>query len=369
MTPSRRKVQGSVVESPLFLVGSERSGTTLLRLMLDHHPRIAFEKELDFIVTEVSDAGKLPALESYLEWIAAAPGADGVVVDRSLPGYPELVNDFLLQKKASSGAKPHVGATVHRNFDRLRFLWPDARYIHLVRDPRDVSRSVVQKGWAGNLYQAAEFWLNAEACWDVLVGHLPSDRYIEIHYEDLILRTREVLDEVCRFVGVEYSEEMLDYERDAPQYPQPDPALVGQWKTKLSPGDVAMVEFRTSPTMESRGYTRSGHPLPRVGPARHRGLLFVARLRTFSARVETFGPSVTAMDIAGRRLRLRRLARHAQIRINAIQQSLVDQERLGIRSPSANIRPVAPGSERRARTRFRLRHADSGPERSSSRDS
>lgn len=370
MTASRLEVQGDgIIESPLFLVGSERSGTTLLRLMLDHHPQIAFEKEFDFVVTEVSDAGELPSLESYLEWIVAAPGADGVVVDRSLPGYPELVNDFLLQKKATSGAKPYVGATVHRNFDRLRFLWPGARYIHLVRDPRDVARSVVQKGWAGNLYQGAEFWINAEMCWEVLVTHLSKDQFIELRYEDLILRTREVLDEVCRFVGVEYSEGMLDYERDAPQYPQPDPRLVGQWKTKLSPADIGLVELRTSPTMESRGYARSGHPHPRVGPARHHSLLLAARLRAFGARVGTFGPSVVAMDVAGRRLRLKRLARNAQLRINAVQQGLIEQERLGLRSPSVNIKPVAARSERHARTRLRLSHSDPGAERSGSRGS
>ena len=47
-------------DAPLFLVGSERSGTTFLRLMLDHHPEIAFEKEFDFVVTKVSDAGEFP---------------------------------------------------------------------------------------------------------------------------------------------------------------------------------------------------------------------------------------------------------------------------------------------------------------------
>jgi O-antigen/teichoic acid export membrane protein len=347
VTASRLEVQDNgMVETPLFLVGSERSGTTLLRLMLDHHPQIAFEKEIDFVVTEVSDAGELPSLESYVEWIATAPGADAVAVDRSLPGYPELVNDFLLQKQAASGAKPHVGATVHRNFDRLRFLWPNARYIHLVRDPRDVARSVVQKGWAGNPYQGAEFWVNAEACWDALITHLSGDQFIEVSYEDLILRTREVLDEVCRFIGVDYSEAMLDYERDAPQYPQPDPRLVGQWRTKLSPADVGLVEVRTSPTMESRGYARSGHPQPRVGPARHHSLLLAARLREFGARVGTFGPRVVAMDVAGRRLGLKRVARNAQIRINLVQQGLIEQERLGLRSPSVNMEPVGVGAER-----------------------
>ena len=48
------------------------------------------------------------------------------------------------------------------------------------------------------------------------------------------------------------------------------------------------------------------------------------------------------MDVIGRRLGLRKLARRAQTRINAIEQSLVDQENAGQRSPSANIAPVGP---------------------------
>ena len=118
----RRAASG--FEAPVFLVGSERSGTTLLRLMLDHHPEIAFEKEFDFVVTEVSDTGELPAAKAYREWITGVRGAN-YALDPAL-GYRELVNDFLRQKQAASGGKPYVGATIHRNFDRLRFLWPDA---------------------------------------------------------------------------------------------------------------------------------------------------------------------------------------------------------------------------------------------------
>jgi hypothetical protein len=322
----------------VFLVGSERSGTTLARLMLDHHPEIAFEKEFDFAVTKVSDVGELPSLHLYLEWIATVRGAN-YAIDRSL-GYRELVNDFLRQKQASSGGKPYVGATIHRNFDRLRFLWPDARYIHLVRDPRDVARSVVQKGWAGNIYQASEFWLEAESCWDSLLTHLSGDQAIEIRYEDLVTRTRVVLSEICRFVGVEYSEQMLEYPVDAPQYPPPDPTLAAQWKTKLSPRDVAMVERRTASVMESRGYALSGQPLPEIGPLKHELLLTGARLRRLRTRLDLFGPRLVAIDVLGRRLGVRSLAEHAQRRINAVEQSLNDQERVGKRAPSANIAPI-----------------------------
>ncbi len=334
MTAGRLDTAGPV----LFLVGSERSGTTLLRLMLDHHPEIAFEKEFDFVVSKVSDIGACPQLDAYLEWLATVRGAD-YAIDRSLD-YRRLVNDFLRQKQAASGGKPHVGATVHRNFDRLRFIWPDARYIHLVRDPRDVSRSVVQKGWAGNVYQAAEYWIAAENCWDTLVPRLTSGQMIEIHYEDLVNRTEAVLTEICRFAGVAYSNEMLGYRADAPQYPPPDPRLVAQWKTTLAPRDVALVEVRTARLMETRGYALSGHPRPDVGRLEHERLLRGAQLRRLRTRLDMLGPRVVAMDVIGRRLGLRKLARRAQTRINAIEQSLVDQENAGQRSPSANIAPV-----------------------------
>ena len=333
----------STLACPVFLVGAERSGTTLLRLMLDHHPEVAFEKEFDFAVRQVSDTGAFPAVPEYLNWIATIRGPE-YRLDPSLD-YPDLVEDFLRQKQEASGGKPHVGATVHRNFDRLRFLWPAARYIHLVRDPRDVARSVVQKGWAGNLYQASEFWIRAESCWDSLIPYLTRERAIEIHYEDLVTSTESVLTDICRFIGVGYSEKMLGYGADAPQYPPPDPRLAHQWRTKLAPRDVAVVEVRTARLMESRGYGLSGRRLPKVGRLRHALLLTSGRLRALRARLDALGPRLVTLDLLGRRLGLRKVAMHAQTRISAIGQSLVDQEAEGKRAPSANIAPIDAGPE------------------------
>jgi hypothetical protein len=339
MTAERLTTPSASVQAPLFLVGAQRSGTTLLRLMLDHHPEIAFEKEFDFAVTKVSETGQFPSLYSYLDWLRTVRGADYVI--REHVDYRELVSDFLRQKQAAAGGKPYVGATVHSDFDRLRFLWPEARYIHLIRDPRDVARSVVQKGWAGNLYQGAESWIEAETCWDSLVPHLMSDQAVEIHYEDLVLRTDVVLGDICRFVGVEYSEMMLDYRADAPQYPPPDPTLVGQWKTKLAPREVAIVELRTERLMKSRGYARSGYPLPKVGRLRHEALIAAARLQGLRARVDLYGARLVTIELIGRRLGLRRLAAHAVRRMNSVEQHLIDQEAAGERAPSANMAPIA----------------------------
>jgi hypothetical protein len=336
---SREAFTRELPHSPVFLVGSMRSGSTLLRLMLDHHPEVAFDKEFDFAVALVSDTGELPSMDSYLEWIKYVRGVDYAVVP-SL-GYREQVNEFLWQKKTMSGEKKYVGATVHVHFERLRFLWPHARYIHLVRDPRDVARSVLQKGWAGNIYQASGFWIQAEDCWDSLASHLAIDQALELHYEDLVTQTETELSRICKFIGVEFTPEMLDYQVDARQYPPPDDSLASQWKAKLSPLDVAMVEHRTAERMESRGYTQSGYPPARIGAFRHRLLLCAGRVRELRTKVGRYGPRLVVMNLLGR-LGVRTLRKYAQTRINAIDQRFIEQEAAGLRAPSANIAPVGP---------------------------
>ena len=59
-----------MIENPTFLVGAERSGTTLLRLMLDHHPQVAFLHEFEFAVDCVGDDGTCPALPDYYRYLA-----------------------------------------------------------------------------------------------------------------------------------------------------------------------------------------------------------------------------------------------------------------------------------------------------------
>jgi Sulfotransferase family len=328
------------IDTPLFLVSSERSGSTLMRLMLDHHPNIACASETDFVVEQVSDAGERPAVAAYVDWLTTVRAFD-YEIDRSL-GYDDLVNDFLRQKQRASGDKPLVGATVHRQFHRLRFLWPHARYIHLVRDPRDVSRSVTQKGWAGNLYQAAEFWINAERCWDALLPHLDPGRFVELHYEDLVTKPQSELARVCGFIGVEFAPSMLEYQKTARQYPPPDPTLAFRWKSKLVPGDVALVESRIGHLLESRGYQPSGVPQVRVGATRRALLLGEARARLLGRRISRYGAGVVFLDVFGRRLGLGRAASRAHARINAIDQHAIDLERAGLLAPSSDIAPVGP---------------------------
>jgi len=169
--------------------------------MLGSHPKIAWCNEFEYAVDRISQSGDWPNLDEYYEWLASHRIflATGFEIDRSLT-YPQLVNSFLVQKRDLEH-KPIVGATVHRHFDRLLRIWPDARFIHLLRDGRDVARSCIGMGWAGNVWTGVGRWIEAECLWEQLSQIIPAERKIEVTYETLISEPVNTLTRLCEFIG------------------------------------------------------------------------------------------------------------------------------------------------------------------------
>jgi len=263
--------QQSDAEAPIFLVGAERSGTTLLRLMLDFHPTIAFHNEFEYVVSRISPQGQLPDMASYRTWLRHNWIFQDAhfSLDEGLD-YRDLVHSFLMQKLARDG-KSLIGATVHHHFDRLRLLWPNARYLHLVRDPRDVARSTIAMGWAGNVWAGVTRWLTAEHTWQALRPHLPHGTFCDIRFEDLIQDPAAQLTRICEFMGTTFSERMFDYAQHS-TYKLPNPERVYQWRTKLSQEQIGLVEARTGELLVDRGYELAATPPLRVEAARARHL-------------------------------------------------------------------------------------------------
>ena len=164
-----------------------------------------------------------------------------------------------------------IGATVHRHFDRLLKIWPNARFIHLIRDGRDVARSCIGMGWSGNVWTGVERWLEAESLWNELKPKISADQYTEVNYEDLITQPAEVLTEICQFIGLEYDKAMLNYDQDT-TYSKPDPKLIQQWRKKLSEEEIRLVESRASDLLVSRGYELSGLPSLQLTASMRRNL-------------------------------------------------------------------------------------------------
>lgn len=312
-----RDAAARALETPVFLIGSERSGTTLLRLMLDHHPDIAFNLESEFLVSEISPAGIFPDVSDYRRKLAEDRvfRHSGFELRDDLD-FRALLNDFLRQK-LERDRKRVIGATVHYGFTKLQYLWPRAKYIYLLRDGRDVACSVVEMGWAGNVFVGAKWWLEAEREWAEYQKSLSCDRWIEVRYEDLIRDSEAQLRRICDLIGVKFSERMFDY-TESSSYSLPNPAQSLKWRRKVSPKDLQLLEARIGFQLAKRGYGLSCAAPLQVAEGLERQLQWRSRMGVAIRKVRMFGFWLFTVEFISRRLGLRTVHSRARRAINAI---------------------------------------------------
>lgn len=302
---------------PAFLVGAHRSGTTLLRLMLDHHPEISVPGEFDFLTEIMTDREARPAVSEYLQQLSLHRGFVARALDCDLQdSYESLVKSFVMQLWTRHPGKVFI-AVVHTGFQELARIWPESKFIHIMRDPRDVAASAVKLGWAGNVYSGVNRWITAETAWDELSKTVPAVNRCEIHFERMISDLPKTLQQLCSFLNVSYSEEMLNYHLNT-TYGPPDPALTNQWQRKLSPTQVGLVEGVLGDLLEKSGYQRSGHPAIHPSGWERKRLLLHDRVARLRFRLERFGVWNTLGIALARRLRLRSIEQRFQSRMNTI---------------------------------------------------
>ena len=313
-------MQLSSASSPVFLVGAERSGTTLLRLMLNKHTKLAWCNEFEYAIDLMSDPSDWPQLNIYYKWLETHRifQATNFDIDSELD-YPQLINSFLIQKKTRE-AKPLVGATVHRHFERLLRIWPDAKFIHIVRDGRDVARSCIGMGWAGNVWTGVDRWIKAEKLWADLSQTLSENQKIEVTYESLISQPESTLKNLCDFIGITFEPTMLTYDRTS-SYDLPDPKFIYQWQHKLTEKEIQLVESKISNMLLERNYKLSNLPSIQVSPAMKQKLKLQARLKRIQFRIKRFGLRLILADNLSRRLQINSWQKSVKLKINAIQQS------------------------------------------------
>jgi len=319
MTRDLERAERLMITSPIFLVGCVRSGTTLLRLMLDHHPDLAFDHEFEYAIDLVGRDGRHPPLDQFLDFLAVNRIFidSGYRVDPSLD-FPQLVDSFLHQKRDRAG-KNLVGATIHRQAEAVLAIWPDARFIHIVRDGRDVCLSIEAYGWTGNAYTASDWWIDAERSWDDLCREVPPDRRVEVRFEELIERPEQTLGSICQFLNLDYSPRMLDYPADTTYLP-PSRRRTDRWRT-ADPETVALIETRVGRMLAKRRYEPSGLPLPAITPGEHRRLLRQHRLYRATKRFQEQGPILFFADWIARRSKWKAIQRWVTLRLHAIERA------------------------------------------------
>jgi Sulfotransferase family len=246
---------GRLLDKPAFVLCTVRSGSTLLRLLLDSHSQLHSPHEVHLKDIRVELKSK------YAERAIAE-------VKLTAAELENITWDWILHRELQVAAKRYlVNKTPSDVFiaDRILECWPDARFIFLLRHPLAIARSRhelrPQDSDERNLEMVLRY---AEALEDARGRH-PG---LTVRYEDLASDPAAVTQEVCRFLGVPWEASMLDYGRF--QHGRMRAGL-GDWKDKIKSGEVHPPEPLPAPEevpQELRPIAAAWGYLPTSAPSR-----------------------------------------------------------------------------------------------------
>ena len=216
------------------VVGSPRSGTTLLRLMLDSHTELAIPPETGFLTLGAKlwgggDRLRRKFFRAVVNHPEAAPAWPDFGVSEG-DFWRELteINPFnvadgyraFYKLYAARHGKQRWGDKTPiycLHLDAIRKVLPEARFIHIIRDGRDAALSLrgmwFSPGW--EIETQAAYWRRCVHAARRAGFGRPD--YLEVGYEELVLNTRETLERVCAHVGLSFEPAMLSYYERAPE--------------------------------------------------------------------------------------------------------------------------------------------------------
>jgi len=308
--------------APSFvLVGPLRAGTTLLHLMLDHHPQIASVGEFEEAAAILSDQG-FPDPKHYHAWLAG----DRVACSRSythapaVESYQDIVSSMWKQL-ADGHQEPIIGCTIHSRFDRMLELWPNTKFIHIIRDPRDVANSCVGMGWIGHPAKGSDLWIQIAQRWNQLVERLGPDQWVQVRYEDLLEHPERELERCCKLLDLEYHPQMLEFHKTSTYQPL-DPKLAEQWRRKMTPRTAEIIDSACNPWMGMYGYqTSTPDPKP-ASASEYLSIALTNKYQRFRWRVRRDGLSLVLRWALVKRRKLQSQARASvRRRMNEIDTS------------------------------------------------
>lgn len=302
-----------------FVVGCPRSGTTLLARMIRAHSEIALVPEVRWLAQKyatregLTPDGKLtPAFFAQLRNfgrfspIPLDPGELAAIAARPEPlSYGEFMT-VMFEAYGRKRGKRLVGQknadhAVPMDIDTLHTLWPEAKFVHLIRDGRDVCLSVmnwrVQEAvarlfstWGDHRVSTIAAWWE----WQVRLlreagSRIGPAQYREIHYDRLIAQPEETCVEVCAFLGVPYDDAMLRFhehppEREAKQAWLPPTPGRRNWRSEMAPQDVAAFEAVAGDLLEQLGHPRGASGVPSTESATARTVRGAFQLRPLPER-------------------------------------------------------------------------------------
>jgi len=296
----------------LFIVGCARSGTTLLHRIVDAHPLVAITPEMHWVSNRLQTEdprgerlvtpeviAELAEHKRFSHFELDRADFEGLLgPDESVPYRAFIGRLFGLYGRVRE--KPIVGNKTPayvRHLLELHGLWPEARFVHIVRDGRDVYLSVLNWKKANRTAGRFSTWeedpVSTTALWwerKVRSGQeagatLGPGLYHEMRYEDLIQDPEGECRALCGFLDLPYDAAMVRFSEGKTRTDLPDarktpkkawlPITFGlrDWRTQMEVGDVERFEAVSGDLLDEIGYERA---FPEPGPE---ALEHAARMR------------------------------------------------------------------------------------------
>lgn len=276
---------------PFFVIGNPRSGTTLLRLMLNNHPQLSVPPECGFalwlhkkyaglsfdsedVISQfVSDVYTTRKFET---WGIEKDSLREFIFATKVRSYPELVSAVYYSYAHDRNKYPVlVGDKNNYHIEHIRDLkkvFGNPKIVFLVRDGRDVACSYrelslkhISSKYAPNLPDTIE---SIAYEWKVNNDNIlkeASENSLLISYEDLVTNSGNILEQICNFLGIEYNQSMLGYQKnnDEPEeflqwksktMEAPDSSQIGRHKYDLSSEEICRFQAIAGATLDALGY-------------------------------------------------------------------------------------------------------------------
>lgn len=275
---------------PLLIGACPRSGTTLLRGILDNHPDLAVVGETNFIFwlvrhrAEWGNLRKEANRRRLAEWLFDGEGRGqkriqgstprDEAVQRMVDGGTTLGSMFraIFQMYADRRGKPRWGdkRPGYAGFIELMFgLYPDAQFVNLVRDPRGAVASQLPLGWdepGTELASSFATWETSIRRVDEHAAKLRPDQLIDVRFEDLVRDPADEIRKICDWATLPADDEVIDQmvtDRRKGSFREGwhdrlneeiDTTPITSWRDRLEPHQLAFVQQAGAEHFARLGY-------------------------------------------------------------------------------------------------------------------
>lgn len=283
-----RPLHSTVRYMPFFIIGSGRSGNTLLRAILETHPEVHIPPETYVIGKVINDYIRY----SRLPWSILLK-----VILAEFEYYPEFatfgisLRELYNKLKETTQKERNLAYILHSLYiyhaqsvlkkakrwgdktpmntfylDKIYSVFPDSRFIHIIRDGRDVVLSYMKMGRYNTIQESADRWFRSVQK-AIEFGRRYPKQYIEFRYEDLVRSPKNTIQYVCDFLGLEFIDIMLrhhemnlnlgDVEVRAHHEKVKNAinvASIGNWRQHFKTEEIVRLNARIGPLLDQLGY-------------------------------------------------------------------------------------------------------------------